>query len=79
MDASSYQEGGPVFVLDGGETSGADRWVLQETGRAGLARYTDDEYSLPFLEKGILQILANATGGLSIVLEHRSGECLPVI
>lgn len=26
---------------------------------------------LPFLEKGILDILSNATGGLSIVLEHR--------
>ena len=51
MDASAYREGGPVFVLDGGETDGAGR--------------------LPYLEKGILQILANETGGLSIVLEHR--------
>ncbi|ORX39182.1 serine carboxypeptidase S28-domain-containing protein [Kockovaella imperatae] len=51
VDASNYKEGGPVFVLDGGETDGANR--------------------IPFLEKGILQILANATGGLSIVLEHR--------
>ncbi|KAK8843963.1 hypothetical protein IAR55_006755 [Kwoniella newhampshirensis] len=59
LDASSYKEGGPVFVLDGGETSGADR--------------------LPFLEKGILQILSNATNGLSIVLEHRYyGESIPV-
>ncbi|WWD21383.1 hypothetical protein CI109_105868 [Kwoniella shandongensis] len=59
LDASSYKEGGPVFVLDGGETSGADR--------------------IPFLEKGILQILSNATNGLSIVLEHRYyGESVPV-
>lgn len=50
-DDTYYKEGGPVFLLDGGETSGADR--------------------LPFLEKGILQILSNATGGLGIVLEHR--------
>ena len=28
MDASSYKEGGPVFLLDGGETSGADRLVI---------------------------------------------------
>ncbi|KIR63875.1 serine carboxypeptidase [Cryptococcus bacillisporus CA1873] len=37
------------------------------------------EYRLPFLEKGILDILSNATGGLSIVLEHRYyGESVPV-
>ncbi|OWZ38641.1 serine carboxypeptidase [Cryptococcus neoformans c45] len=37
------------------------------------------EYRLPFLEKGILNILSNATGGLSIVLEHRYyGESVPV-
>lgn len=50
-DATYYKEGGPVFILDGGETSGAYRW--------------------PYMEKGILQILANATGGLSVILEHR--------
>jgi len=27
IDASSYKAGGPIFVLDGGETSGADRYV----------------------------------------------------
>ncbi|GHJ84782.1 hypothetical protein NliqN6_1184 [Naganishia liquefaciens] len=48
----------PVYVLDGGETSGANR--------------------LPFMEKGILNILANATSGISIVLEHRYyGRSLP--
>ena len=25
IDASSYKEGGPIYVLDGGETSGANR------------------------------------------------------
>ena len=44
----------PVFVLDGGETSGVDR--------------------LPFLDTGIMEILARATGGIGIVLEHR---CVP--
>ena len=59
IDASNYRPGGPVFVLDGGETDGAGR--------------------LPYLEKGILQILANATNGISIVLEHRYyGESVPV-
>ncbi|QRW17932.1 Serine carboxypeptidase S28 [Rhizoctonia solani] len=54
-----YEPGGPVFVLDGGETSGEDR--------------------LPFLQTGILAILANATKGLGIVLEHRYyGESIPV-
>ncbi|KAK0544641.1 Serine carboxypeptidase S28 [Tilletia horrida] len=41
----------PVYVVDGGETSGAGR--------------------IPFLEQGILDILAEATDGISIVLEHR--------
>ncbi|KAH9922863.1 peptidase S28 [Epithele typhae] len=49
----------PVFVLDGGETSGMDR--------------------LPFLDTGIMEILARATGGIGIVLEHRYyGKSLPV-
>lgn len=43
--------GGPVIVIDGGETSGEDR--------------------LPFLDTGIAEILANATGGIGVVLEHR--------
>ncbi|BEJ15770.1 hypothetical protein CspHIS471_0503750 [Cutaneotrichosporon sp. HIS471] len=59
LDDRYYKPGGPVFLLDGGETDGADR--------------------LPFLETGVLQILSNATGGLSIVLEHRYyGESVPV-
>ncbi|OCF35690.1 serine carboxypeptidase [Kwoniella heveanensis BCC8398] len=32
IDASSYKEGGPVFLLDGGETSGADRVPFLEQG-----------------------------------------------
>ncbi|WWC63922.1 uncharacterized protein I303_106527 [Kwoniella dejecticola CBS 10117] len=59
IDASYYKDGGPVFLLDGGETSGEDR--------------------VPFLEKGILQILSNATNGIGIVLEHRYyGDSVPV-
>ncbi|RSH95203.1 hypothetical protein EHS25_000289 [Saitozyma podzolica] len=59
LDASSYKPGGPVYLLDGGETSGANR--------------------LEFLEKGILEILSNATNGLSVVLEHRYyGDSVPV-
>ncbi|KDQ15895.1 hypothetical protein BOTBODRAFT_54372 [Botryobasidium botryosum FD-172 SS1] len=54
-----YVSGGPVIVLDGGETSGEDR--------------------LPFLDTGIVDILAKATGGLGVVLEHRYyGESIPV-
>ncbi|EJT50197.1 hypothetical protein A1Q1_00498 [Trichosporon asahii var. asahii CBS 2479] len=55
VDSQYYVEGGPVFILDGGETDGANR--------------ADD--SIPFMEQGILQILSNATGGMSVILEHR--------
>ncbi|KAI5450429.1 Serine carboxypeptidase S28 [Naganishia albida] len=56
--AGDREEAEPVYLLDGGETSGANR--------------------LPFMEKGILNILANATRGISIVLEHRYyGRSLP--
>ncbi|KZP31567.1 peptidase S28 [Athelia psychrophila] len=49
----------PVFVLDGGETSGEDR--------------------LPFLDTGIVDILAAATGGVGVILEHRYyGNSIPV-
>ncbi|TBU27201.1 peptidase S28 [Dichomitus squalens] len=49
----------PVFVIDGGETSGEDR--------------------LGFLDTGIADILAQATGGVGVVLEHRYyGESRPV-
>lgn len=59
FDASFYQPGGPIFLLDGGETDGADR--------------------IPFLESGILHILAEATGGMGVVLEHRYyGDSMPV-
>ncbi|KAG2370312.1 serine carboxypeptidase S28-domain-containing protein [Suillus spraguei] len=51
--------GGPVIVLDGGETSGEDR--------------------IPFLDTGIVEILARATGGIGVVLEHRYyGKSIPV-
>lgn len=51
--------GGPVIVLDGGETNGEDR--------------------IPFLDTGIVDILAKATGGVGVVLEHRYyGKSRPV-
>jgi hypothetical protein len=51
FDASYYKPGGPVFVLLGGETDGADR--------------------LPFLQKGIVNIVAKATSGVGVIMEHR--------
>ncbi|GAA5976385.1 hypothetical protein JCM11641_005997 [Rhodosporidiobolus odoratus] len=59
FDASFYKPGGPVILLDGGETDGQGR--------------------LPFLEKGILRILSEATGGIGVVFEHRYyGKSFPV-
>lgn len=51
FDASHYKQGGPVIVLQGGETSAAGR--------------------LPYLQKGIVAQLAEATGGIGVILEHR--------
>ncbi|KAK3330749.1 serine carboxypeptidase S28-domain-containing protein [Apodospora peruviana] len=51
FDPSHYKKGGPVIVLQSGETSGVGR--------------------LPFLQKGIVAMLAQATGGLGVILEHR--------
>ena len=51
FDGSHYKPGGPVIVLESGETSG--------TGR------------LPFLQKGLIAQIAQATNGVAVVLEHR--------
>ncbi|OCH91247.1 peptidase S28 [Obba rivulosa] len=41
---------------------------------------TSGEDRLPFLDTGIVEILANATGGVGVVLEHRYyGRSLPVM
>lgn len=58
FDDQHYVSGGPVFLLDGGETDGEGR--------------------LPFLQQGILAILAQATSGVGIILEHRYyGQSFP--
>lgn len=51
FDASNYEAGGPVIVLQSGEDSATDR--------------------LGFLQKGLIQQLAQATHGIAVVLEHR--------
>ncbi|KAJ3833081.1 serine carboxypeptidase S28-domain-containing protein [Lentinula raphanica] len=57
INTRHYQPGtgAPVIVLDGGETN----------GEASATR------KIPFLDTGIVDILAQATGGLGVVLEHR--------
>lgn len=51
FDASNYKPGGPVIILQSGETSGVGR--------------------LPFLQKGIIAQLSQATNGIGVILEHR--------
>ncbi|KAI4200737.1 MAG: hypothetical protein LQ350_003754 [Teloschistes chrysophthalmus] len=51
FDASYYKDGGPVIVLQSGETDAVGR--------------------LPFLQKGIVHKLAQATNGIGVILEHR--------
>ncbi|EHY55323.1 putative extracellular serine carboxypeptidase [Exophiala dermatitidis] len=51
FDATYYEPGGPVIVLQSGEADATER--------------------LPFLQKGIAAILASATNGIGVVLEHR--------
>ncbi|KAI4255462.1 MAG: hypothetical protein LQ352_002555 [Teloschistes flavicans] len=51
FDASYYKDGGPVIVLQGGETDAVGR--------------------LPYLQKGIVHKLAQATNGIGVILEHR--------
>jgi hypothetical protein len=59
FDATHYRPGGPVIILQSGETSGVNR--------------------LPFLQKGIVAILAEATHGIGVILEHRYyGTSFPV-
>jgi hypothetical protein len=58
FDASNYKDGGPVIVLQSGETDGVSR--------------------LPYLQKGIVAQLAQATHGIGVILEHRYyGESWP--
>ncbi|KAK4197175.1 putative serine protease [Triangularia verruculosa] len=58
FDATHYKPGGPVIVLQGGETDGAGR--------------------LPYLQKGIVAQLSEATNGLGVIFEHRYyGESHP--
>ncbi|KAH8805723.1 serine carboxypeptidase S28-domain-containing protein [Xylogone sp. PMI_703] len=51
FDASYYKAGGPVIVLQSGETDGTAR--------------------LPYLQKGLLHQMIQATHGIGVVLEHR--------
>ncbi len=62
------RKGAPVIVLDGGETSGE---VSLNTAEFWLHESHTMQDRLPFLDTGIVEILAHATGGLGVVLEHR--------
>ena len=51
FDASHYKPGGPVIILQSGETDATAR--------------------LPYLQKGIVAQLAQATHGIGVIFEHR--------
>jgi len=61
------RKGAPVIVLDGGETSGE---VILFPKLSSIV-LIDMQDRLPFLDTGIVEILARATGGVGVVLEHR--------
>lgn len=61
-----YKPGGPVFCLEGGETSGRPPISLFALDAKGFPFTGADR--IPFLDHGILKILSEATGGLSIVV-----------
>ena len=64
------RKGAPVIVLDGGETSGeVSLNATQLTVQLHESCALQDRF--PFLDTGIVEILARATGGLGVVLEHR--------
>lgn len=67
VNTRHYKKGGPVIVIDGGETSGEDRLPVS------FDSSFDHVLSVPiqFLDTGIADILAKATHGLGVVLEHR--------
>lgn len=62
------RKGAPVIVLDGGETSGE---VIMIYPRLSYIMLRDIQERLPFLDTGIVEILARATGGVGVILEHR--------
>ena len=61
-----------LYVLDSGETNAEGRIVriLVPCSMTGADNWPPHLLQ-PFLDHGILDILANATGGIGIVLEHR--------
>ena len=59
VNSRFYKPGGPVILLEGGESPGILR--------------------VPYISTGVAAKLANATGGLAMVLEHRYyGNSIPV-
>lgn len=67
FDASYYKQGGPVIVLQAGETSADFRLPILQKGRL-----SDVNLQYPVLTlTGILAQLAQATNGVGVVLEHR--------
>lgn len=58
----------PVFVLDGGETSGEDRLPFLDTGSVASLIIG---FFLRLTRCRIVDILTAATGGVGVILEHR--------
>lgn len=69
FDASHYKKGGPVFVLQSGETSGVGRLPFLQKGMMPIIFL--QTLQADALLAGIVSIITQATNGIGVILEHR--------
>lgn len=78
FDAKYYKPGGPVFVLDGGETSGENRLDFLRTGIIKRLAEVSSLLHVRDTFRTLTSISTQEYNGLPVVLEHRYyGESFP--